>query len=71
MHKSNQNKLMKEDQYSLLKEKINSNDFSSVFLLVDENTDKYCLEIFINKSEINNYKKIVIKSGEELSLIHI
>ena len=56
---------MKNDQYSLLKEKINSNDFSSVFLLVDENTEKYCLEIFINKSEINNYKKIVIKSGEE------
>ena len=56
---------MKNDQYSLLKEKIKSKDFSSVFLLVDENTDKYCLEIFINKSEINNFKKILIKSGEE------
>ena len=56
---------MKDDQYSLLKEKIKSNDFNSVFVLVDENTDKYCLEIFINKSEIDNYKKIVIKSGEE------
>ena len=51
---------MKDDQYSLLKEKIKSNDFNSVFVLVDENTDKYCLEIFINKSEIYN-----------LSLIHI
>ncbi len=56
---------MKEDQYSLLKEKIKSNEFNSVIVLLDENTDKYCLEIFINKSEINNYKKIVIKSGEE------
>ena len=56
---------MKDDQYSLLKEKIKLNDFNSVFILVDENTDKYCLEIFINKSEIDNYKKIVIKSGEE------
>lgn len=56
---------MKDDQYSLLKEKIKSNDFNSVIVLVDENTDKYCLEIFINKSEIDNYKKIVIKSGEE------
>ena len=56
---------MKDDQYSLLKEKIKSNDFNSVFILVDENTDKYCLKIFIDKSEINNYKKIVIKSGEE------
>ena len=64
MHKSNQNKLMKDDQYSLLKKRIKSNDLNSVFVLVDENTDKYCLEIFINKSEINNYNKIVIKSGE-------
>ena len=56
---------MKDDQYSLLKKRIKSNDFNSVFVLVDENTDKYCLEIFINKSEIKNFKKIVIKSGEE------
>ena len=56
---------MKEDQYSLLKEKVKSNDFNSVFVLVDENTDKYCLEIFITRSEIKNYKKILIKSGEE------
>jgi len=46
---------MKDDQYSLLKEKIKCNDFNSVFVLVDENTDKYCLEIFINKSEIDNF----------------
>jgi len=56
---------MKDDQYSLLKKRIKSNDFNSVFVLVDENTDKYCLEIFINKSDIKNFKKIVIKSGEE------
>ena len=65
MHKSNQNKLMKDDQYSLLKKKIKSNDYNSVFVVVDENTDKYCLDIFIKKSEINYYTKIVIKSGEE------
>ena len=52
MHKSNQNKLMKEDQYSLLKEKIKSKDFNIVFVLVDENTDKHCLDIFINKRKI-------------------
>jgi len=56
---------MKKDQYSLLKEKIKSKEFNSVFVLLDENTDKYCLEIFINKSGINTYNKIVIKSGEE------
>ena len=56
---------MKEDQYSLLKEKIKSKDFNSVFVLVDENTDKHCLDIFINKSSIEEYNKIIIKAGEE------
>ena len=56
---------MKEDQYSLLKEKIKSKDFNSVFVLVDENTDKHCLDVFINKSSIEEYNKIIIKAGEE------
>ena len=56
---------MKEDQYSFLKEKIKSKDFNSVFVLVDENTDKHCLDVFINKSSIEKYNKIIIKAGEE------
>ena len=56
---------MKEDQYSFLKEKIKSKDFNSVFVLVDENTDKHCLDIFINKSGIEEFNKIIIKAGEE------
>ena len=56
---------MKEDQYSFLKEKIKSKDFNSVFVLVDENTDKHCLDVFINKSSIEEYNKIIIKAGEE------
>lgn len=56
---------MKEDQYSFLKEKIKSKDFNSVFVLVDENTDKHCLDIFINKSSIEEYNKLIIKAGEE------
>jgi len=56
---------MKEDQYSFLKEKIKSMDFNSVFVLVDENTDKHCLDVFINKSSIEEYNKIIIKAGEE------
>ena len=56
---------MKEDQYSFLKEKIKSKDFNSVFVLVDENTDKHCLDIFIDKSSIEEYNKIIIKAGEE------
>ena len=56
---------MKEDQYSFLKEKIKSKDFNSVFVLVDENTDKHCLDVFINKSSIEEYNKLIIKAGEE------
>ncbi len=56
---------MKIDQYSLLKEKINSDKFSSIFVLVDENTDKLCLQIFKERSQIKNFDKILIKSGEQ------
>ena len=56
---------MNSQQYSLLKEKINSREFSSIFILVDENTDKYCLEKFLNKTGISLYTKLLIKSGEE------
>ena len=56
---------MKTDQYSLLKEKISSKAFSSIFVLVDDNTDKFCLDIFIKKTEINEYSKIIINSGEQ------
>ena len=56
---------MKTDQYSLLKEKISSKAFSSIFVLVDDNTDKFCLDVFIKKTEINEYSKIIINSGEQ------
>ena len=56
---------MKTDQYSLLKEKISSKAFSSIFVLVDDNTDKFCLDIFIKKTKINEYSKIIINSGEQ------
>ena len=56
---------MKTDQYSLLKEKISSKAFSSIFVLVDDNTDKFCLDIFIKKTEINEYSKIIINPGEQ------
>ena len=55
---------MKSDLYSSLTEKINSGNFSSIFILVDENTEKYCLDIFLQKSKIKSYNKIDILSGE-------
>ena len=56
---------MISQQYLLLKEKINSNEFSSIFILVDDNTNKFCLEILLKKTGISNFNKILIKSGEE------
>ena len=56
---------MEIDQYLSLAEKINSDKFSSIFVLVDENTEKFCLELFIKKSGIKSFNKIIISSGEE------
>lgn len=55
---------MKSDLYSTLTEKINSGNFSSIFILVDENTEKYCLDIFLQKSKIESFNQINISSGE-------
>ena len=54
---------MKLDQYSLLKEKLNSDKYSSIFILVDDNTDEFCLDIFKEKSGVKRFNKIIIKSG--------
>ena len=56
---------MKTDQYSSLKEKLTSKAFSSIFVLVDDNTDKFCLDIFIKKTKIGEFNKIIINSGEQ------
>ena len=56
---------MKTDQYSSLKEKLTSKAFSSIFVLVDDNTDKFCLNIFIKKTKIGEFSKIIINSGEQ------
>ena len=56
---------MEIDPYLSIAEKINSDKFSSTFVLVDENTEKFCLELFIKKSGIKSFNKIIISSGEE------
>ena len=56
---------MKTDLYLSIAEKISSDKFSSIFILVDENTEQFCLEVFIKKSSIKSFNKIVIASGEE------
>ena len=56
---------MEINPYLSIAEKINSGKFSSIFILVDENTEKFCLELFIKKSGIKSFNKIIISSGEE------
>ena len=55
------------NQNSLLINKfISKNKYSKVFILVDSNTNKYCLNLFLEKY-LNNIqaKSITIKNGEE------
>ena len=56
---------MKTDLYLSIAEKISSDKFSSIFILVDENTEQLCLELFIKKSGVKSFNKIIIPSGEE------
>tara|TARA_A100000164_G_scaffold55474_1_gene44023 strand:- start:523 stop:1551 length:1029 start_codon:yes stop_codon:yes gene_type:complete len=56
---------MKTDRYSSLEKIIKSNMFSSIFILVDENSHRFCLDVFIKKTKISDYNEIKIISGEE------
>ena len=53
------------EDYSNINQIIAENSYSSVFLLLDTNTDNYCLDLFIKKSGITDFKKVVVKDGEE------
>ena len=53
------------DNYSNINQIIAENSYSSVFLLLDTNTDDHCLDLFIKKSNIKDFKKVVVKDGEE------
>jgi len=53
------------DNYSNINQIIVENSYSSVFLLLDTNTDDHCLDLFIKKSGITDFKKVVVKDGEE------
>ena len=51
---------------SLIKKFISKNKYSKVFILVDSNTNKYCLDLFLEKhlSEVD-FKIVKIKEGEK------
>ena len=39
--------------------------YSSIFILVDSNTRKYCLDTFMNLTGLNEAKTLLMSSGEE------
>ena len=50
--------------YKSLTNIINERNYTKIFLLVDENTEKYCLNTFIKKTKLKPHL-IKINSGEE------
>ena len=51
---------------SLIKKFISKNKYSKVFILVDSNTNKYCLDLFLEKHLSGiDFKIVKIKEGEE------
>ena len=58
-----------ESGYDSLNKIIGKKKYSKIFLLVDENTENYCLNIFKDKTNLSP-NLIRIKSGEENKNIH-
>ena len=58
-----------ESGYESLIKIIDEKKYSKIFLLVDENTEKFCLNIFKDKTNLDP-NLIKIKSGEENKNIH-
>lgn len=51
--------------YNALNEHIKTNNFSTIFILVDENTHAVCLPILLEQLEVNNIIEIIeIEAGE-------
>ena len=60
-----------KESYVVLNQYIKSNNFSKIFVLVDNNTSKYCLPIFLSKLTLGcNTETIEIESGEEHKTIN-
>ena len=60
-----------DKQYIILNNFITSKDYSSVFILVDENTEQNCLPIFLDNFSIEMPLEIIsMEAGEENKHIH-
>ncbi|MGI4803679.1 MAG: 3-dehydroquinate synthase, partial [Janthinobacterium lividum] len=53
------------DGFAALNQLLQKKNYSKVFFLVDENTEKHCLPLLIENLEITEYDLIEVTSGEE------
>ena len=44
---------------------IKANNYSQIFIHLDDNTQKYCLEVFLKQIQKFNFNKILSKPGEK------
>lgn len=63
LHK-NSSVFFNEDAFEDLNKNIRDNEFSSVFILVDENTQSFCLDLLKQRLNVS-FQTICIRAGEE------
>ena len=57
--------LFKQNGFDKLLNHLKNENYSKIFIHVDNNTKQYCLDLFLNKVHLNNYELIESCDGEE------
>ena len=57
--------LFKQNGFDILSNHLKNENYSKIFIHVDNNTKQYCLHVFLNKIQIENYELIESRNGEE------
>ena len=57
--------LFKQNGFDKLSNHLKNENYSKIFIHVDNNTKQYCLHVFLNKIQIENYELIESCNGEE------
>ncbi len=53
------------DDFAALNQFLTEKNYSKIFFLVDENSEKYCLPLLVEKLDLTDYDLIEVTSGEE------
>ena len=57
--------LFKQNGFDKLSNHLKNENYSKIFIHVDNNTKQYCLDVFLNKIQLENYELIESCNGEE------